>query len=338
MSGNRKLPYNRHDRGYRLLFSHARTVKDLVRGFVREPWVEDLDFRTLRQLTPDSISGQLAGEFEERVSDVIWQVRRRGQSVYVVIILELQSTCRKDMALRMAVYVLLLYQRLVKKQPLKRGEKLPLILPIVFYNGDQKWWAPLDVADLIESAPESLAKYRPSMRYCLIDVKRCPLAELEKLRGNVAAGIVRAAQDHGIEYLLRVVRELKTWLKHRRYRALRDDLTTWLTKTVFAARAPDIDVPELSDLDEVETYLETNMQTWPEQWEARGRKEGVRVGRKEGEAAVLLRQITLKFGPPKRTLETRIKSADSDQLLEWAERVLGAETLDDIFENGAKVH
>lgn len=226
MSGKPKLPYKRHDRSHRLLFSHARTVKDLIRGFVREPWIDELDFRTLRQLPPDSISGQLAGEFEERVSDVIWRIRRRGQSVYVVILLELQSTCRKDMALRMAVYVLLLYQRLLKKRRLKRGEKLPLVLPIVFYNGDQKWWAPLEVTDLIEPAPEGFAAYRPSMRYCLIDVKRWPLAKLEKLRGNVAAGIVRAEQDHGVEFLLRVVRELRTSLNQPRHRALRSDLAT----------------------------------------------------------------------------------------------------------------
>ncbi len=170
------------------------------------------------------------------------------------------------------------------------------------------------------------------MRYYLIDVKRWPLAELEKLRGNVVAGIARVEQDHGVAYLLRVVRELRTWLSQPRYRALRSDLATWLTKVVFPARAPDIEIPELRNLDEFQTYLETNMQTWPEQWEAKGRQEG----RQEGEAAVLLRQITLKFGPPTRMLETRIKSAEPDQILGWAERVLAAETVEDVFGNASK--
>ncbi|HEY2294642.1 MAG TPA: hypothetical protein VGM86_28405 [Thermoanaerobaculia bacterium] len=42
-----------HDSGYRLLFSHPEMVEDLIRGFVHEDWVRDLDFSTLEQI-PDS--------------------------------------------------------------------------------------------------------------------------------------------------------------------------------------------------------------------------------------------------------------------------------------------
>ena len=56
-----------------------------------------------------------------------------------------------------------------------------------------------------------------------------------------------------------------------------------------------------------------------------GRKEGLESGRKEGrqegEAIVLLRQIELKFGPPDAAARKRVKSADSDTLLRWYERI-----------------
>ena len=45
-----------------MLFRHARLIRDLLRGFVREPWVAELDFSTLEQLPSDYITGQLAGE------------------------------------------------------------------------------------------------------------------------------------------------------------------------------------------------------------------------------------------------------------------------------------
>ena len=32
---------------YKHLFSHRRIVEDLLRGFVREPWVVQVDFTTL---------------------------------------------------------------------------------------------------------------------------------------------------------------------------------------------------------------------------------------------------------------------------------------------------
>ena len=35
------------DSGYKLLFSHPELVADLLRGFVPEPWVAEVDFATL---------------------------------------------------------------------------------------------------------------------------------------------------------------------------------------------------------------------------------------------------------------------------------------------------
>ncbi len=51
----------------------------------------------------------------------------------------------------------------------------------------------------------------------------------------------------------------------------------------------------------------------------------------EGEAAVLLRQITLKFGPPSKVVRQRVRDADADTLLQWSERVLTAQQLDEVF-------
>ncbi len=36
-----------HDNSYKLLFSHPEMVRDLLVGFVHEPWVALLDFSTL---------------------------------------------------------------------------------------------------------------------------------------------------------------------------------------------------------------------------------------------------------------------------------------------------
>ncbi len=266
---------------------------------------------------------------------MVWKVRWRGKDLYIVLLLELQSTCELDMALRMLVYVVLFYQGLLKQKPLRRGEKLPLVLPMVFYNGEVDWWASLEVSDLIEPGPASFAGYRPSMRYYLIDEKRWPLKDLEGLVGNVAAGIARAEQDHGPEYLMRTAGELGAWLDRPEHGALRRDLLAWLSKVVFPARVPGVDVPELRDLYEFQTYLEANMQTWPEQWEAkgwqRGRQDGRREGQLEGEAAVLLRQIELKLGPVAESVRARIQAATDSELLRWTERVLTAETLPEVF-------
>ena len=62
-----------------------------------------------------------------------------------------------------------------------------------------------------------------------------------------------------------------------------------------------------------------------------GREEGREEGRQQGEARVLLRLITLKFGSPSETVREQIATADSETLLRWSERILTAQTLDEVL-------
>ncbi len=57
-----------------------------------------------------------------------------------------------------------------------------------------------------------------------------------------------------------------------------------------------------------------------------------RFGVEKGEAAILLRQIDRKYGPQAlAAYRERVEQADAETLLEWAERVLTAETVDEVF-------
>ncbi len=40
-----------HDNSYKLLFSHPEMVIDLLKGFVKETWVEQCDFATLEKVS-----------------------------------------------------------------------------------------------------------------------------------------------------------------------------------------------------------------------------------------------------------------------------------------------
>lgn len=56
-----------HDHSYKLLFSHAAMVEDLLRGFVREEWVREIDFTTLEKVSGNYVSDDL----RERADDVV---------------------------------------------------------------------------------------------------------------------------------------------------------------------------------------------------------------------------------------------------------------------------
>src|SRR6202012_2622766 len=105
-----------------------------------------------------------------RESAVVWRLRWKGgrHVLYVYLLMEFQSTVDSSMALRMMVYVGLLYQDLLKRGEITPSGKLPPILPLVLYNGHALWGAAREIAELIEEVPGGLEKYRPQLRYCLL--------------------------------------------------------------------------------------------------------------------------------------------------------------------------
>jgi hypothetical protein len=71
------------------------------------------------------------------------------------------------MSFRMLKYIIAICTRYLKKHP--KAKTLPLIFPLVFYNGQEKYSVPLSIYDLFDSA--DLAKdYLAS--YKLIDVTK----------------------------------------------------------------------------------------------------------------------------------------------------------------------
>ena len=61
------------------------------------------------------------------------------------------------------------------------------------------------------------------------------------------------------------------------------------------------------------------------------REEGWLKGRQEGEADLLLRQLSRLFGPLAPAIENRVRSAGTDQLLEWGERLVTSRSLEEVF-------
>jgi len=129
-------------------------VRDLLIGFVKEPWIQRVDFSTLQPYKSSFVSDRL----RKRRSDVVWRVGLQDEWLYVFIVLEFQSKPDTFMALRVLAYVVLLYQDIARKeQDVRTGkQKLPPILPMVLFNGSETWRASTEVADLIQRVPGGL--------------------------------------------------------------------------------------------------------------------------------------------------------------------------------------
>lgn len=99
---------------------------------------------------------------------------------------------------------------------------------------------------------------------------------------------------------------------------------------------PGLELPELEDILVKGTeMLETNVDAWRAKAVAEGvllgLREGRQEGRHEGEANLLARQLHKRFGPLSAEARARLDTADSALLALWAERVLDAASLDEVF-------
>ena len=157
-----------HNSGYNLLFSFPYLVECLIRGFVPGDWIDRLDFKTLQTVS----EAHPRDDIGLRYDDMIWRLRWRGSPlwVYVYLMIEFQSTDHPFMAVRVLDYEGGLYRQLVRALKLKRGDLLPLVLPVVLYRGWPTWKSETEVFDLIEPAPPEIEPYQPHLKFLLIDV------------------------------------------------------------------------------------------------------------------------------------------------------------------------
>jgi predicted transposase/invertase (TIGR01784 family) len=298
-----------HDNGYKRLFSHAEVVADLLRGFVHEEWVRDLDYSTLEKVNASYVSEAL----RSRESDVVWRLRWGGERwLYVYILVEFQSTVDPLMALRMLVYVGLLYQDLVHQGAVPPGGKLPAVFPVVLYNGRAPWGSPVEVAELIEALPGGLARYRPQLSYFLLDEGR--VGEEDLAGQNLVAALVQLERSRGPEEVKTVLHSLLEWLQGPDRAELRRTFAAWIRAVLLPARVPGAEIPEVQNLEEVPSMLAERVIEWTQEWEQEGfeKAHAQSLSKLRG---VLVRHLEGRFGPLPAGTRERLEAITSEEAL-----------------------
>jgi hypothetical protein len=80
-----------------------------------------------------------------------------------------------------------------------------------------------------------------------------------------------------------------------------------------------------------ETMLAERIDQWNRKLAEESLRKGRQEGRKEGEAQALLRLLEKKFGVLPKGAQKRIAGAELEMLLEWFDRAVAAERLEDVF-------
>jgi len=306
-----------HDGSYRLLFSHPQMIEDLLSGFVREDWIAQLDLRSLEKCGEVQISDRL----ERREDDLIWRTGWHEDEAPIYLLIEFQSSVDPYMAVRNLTYIGLRYEDLIRQKELSPAGLLPIVVPLVFYNGRRRWSGAREISDLIERVPAGPRRYAPQLRYLFVDGQREPLPEEEP--DNLVGLLFALERSRSHEEIDRGVARLAEVLRGPDSLELRRAFTTFLRHSLLPARFPGASIPAIQDLEEVRPMLRETVQEWTQQW--------LEEGRQQGEARLLRRMVEQKFGPLTEADQARIQQADAEELLAWGERLLTARTLSEVF-------
>ena len=316
------------DAGYKLLFSAPEVVRDLVLGFIPDDWLHGLDYSTLEKV-PGSY---VADDLRQRSADVVWRVKTGEDWLYLYLLIEFQSAVDPFMAVRMLVYVGLLYQDLIRRQEVTPGRPLPPVLPIVLYNGDQSWTAPIDLATMMPQVPGLVADYLPRLRYLLIDENSYGAEDLAAMR-NLVAAVIRFEHPAEDQDLLRLIDLLNDWLAGQP--ELKRIFALWIRALLRRRSKNTLIIPEIRGLEELKMTLAEKFDQWAEEHKRQGlqegRMEGRVEGRVEGETLVLQRLLFRRFGPLPNEVLARIAAASEADITRWVDRVLDAVSLEEVF-------
>lgn len=198
----------------------------------------------------------------------------------------------------------------------------------MLYNGSQRWTSPTDVFDLIPPTPGLVEQFKPKAKYLLIDENAYSDSELASVK-NLVAAVFRIEHPATPEKISDLLSLLNDWLTDRP--DLRRMFALWIRATLMRKVEYRIVLPEIDDLQELNIMLAERLEEWALGYEAQGVQKGILQGMQQGEALLLQRQLTRRFGTLPTAQLARIAAASPAQLETWGDRVLDAQSLDEVF-------
>ena len=306
----------------------------LFKGLLDQPGAASA---LLRERLPPEVAALLADEPPELVdgefidetlqgsqSDRLFRARLvTGDDVLLYVLIDHKSAPEPGIILQLLGYMLRIWLRHAGGRA-EALRNLPAILPLVVYHGAAEWKLSLSLRDTIR-APEAIRRHQPDLHYTLVDLGPIPNERLSA-HSPLRAGLLALKYSHregDTETLL-----VRAFTDARELPALFRMLVSYVT-TVYAGMSRELLQKAVRRVRP--EWEEEMLSIAAREWMAEGAAKGRIEGRAQGKADTLLRLLRKRFRTVPDDLEQRIRTADSDHLDDWAERILDARTLAEVF-------
>ena len=291
MSDHENPVRHQHDRGYKHLLSSKQIFLEMLRSFVKRGWVDQIDEAHVIKVDKSFI----LPDFRGKEADVVYRLKIKDSEVIFYLLIELQSTIDSLMPWRLLLYQVEIWRQVLRDTPQRerdrKGFKLPVIVPMVLYNGKDAWTAPLSFRELLSGEELFAEEALMNFSYFLLDVQRYTPEDLEKLSNVIGSVFLIEQHTHlKIDELIGLFNRLgptidqlseeqrgqfAIWLKHMLRR---------LTKTKKTEQELDFIITEIQrkGLSAVISNFEKNLEWIEEQAMLKGMEKGMAKGMEKG--------------------------------------------------------
>lgn len=135
-----------HDKLIKKLLSNPAVMQDILKMYLPEEILQRISLSDLH-LQPDSFIDDQHRLF---AVDLLFKTSVQGEEGYIWILVEHQSKMDEWLPVRVFVYTGLIWNHIRK---ISKAAKIPLIYPLIIYNGSKPYSKPLALKELIH--PES---------------------------------------------------------------------------------------------------------------------------------------------------------------------------------------
>ncbi|TKI01914.1 Rpn family recombination-promoting nuclease/putative transposase [Martelella alba] len=259
-----------HDALFRKFLGDVGVAQEFLQRHLPEDLRRRCDFATLISHSGSFVEDNL----RTRISDMLYSLRTDTGTGYIYCLIEHQSRPDKLMGFRLMRYALMVMQ-----QHLDRGHKrLPLVIPLLFYHGEATPY-PYTTCwlDCFREQDRERAEALYRHPFPLVDVTVIPDAEFAH---HPKAGLLGLVQKHiRSRDLNRRVRDIIRLLAEAQ---LGKPLVMALLR-YLAQEGQHLDSEEfIRTLTEKTPEFKEDLMTMAEQWELKGREQGLHQGIYQG--------------------------------------------------------
>ena len=141
---------NAHDAFFKQQFSQLPKTKEFLQFVLPKYLLQNIDLDQLQESKDSFVDEKL----RENFSDLLFYNETKDTILYILY--EHKSTYDNHTPLQILRYIMRIWSNFSLNND---GEKLPMILPIVLYHGEESWQQQTDIFNLLQTEDEAYRMY-----------------------------------------------------------------------------------------------------------------------------------------------------------------------------------